>query len=645
MQILDGDRYAGAAAAEHVRRITLPAVRGRIVDDRGRPLVRNRTAMTVTVDRAALGRLPDDGRAVLERLARVLGRPRAELSGRLRICGPETGRPCWAGSPYEPIPVAEGVAERTALQIVERPEDFPGVAAVPQPVREYPQGGLAAHLLGYLAPDDTPGRGAGGTSLVGRDGLEASYEADLSGRAGSREIVVDSTGQVLRTLREQRPQAGATLVTSIDAKVQAVVEKALERAVERARGRGAPADSAAAVVLDVRTGRVVAMAGHPSYDPDVWTGGIAQDDYERLTGAGHGSPLVPRAIQGQWPPASTWKVVSTAAAVADGHDFHGRYDCSGSYRIGDRSFRNFGGVAHGTMDLHRALVVSCDTIFYRFAHEMWREDERSGRPAEPVQRMARAFGFGAPTGVDLPGEAAGRVPDRAWKRSWWERTRERTCADARTGYPETARTDPARAAYLKAIAAENCTHGHVWTAGDTANLSIGQGDVLVTPLQLARAYAALANGGTLYSPRVGKALVDADGRVVRTITPPATGRLPVSGRTLSAIREALADVPRSGTAAAAFAGFPFDELPVAGKTGTAEAYGEKDTSWFASFAPADEPRFAVVVVVSEGGSGGEAAAPAAREIWSGIYGLEGRRAALPGGRLSARLPDLTREAR
>lgn len=612
VQITDGRRYAGVAAAEHVRHIAIPPVRGRVVDDRGRPLVRNRTAMTVAVDRAALRRLPGGGKSVLRRLAKTLDRPYREIADRVRLCGPGVEGPCWAGSPYQPIPVAEGVDERVATQILERPEAFPAVTAEPQPVRDHPYGKLAAHVLGYVAPGD--GDHPSGLTLVGKDGLEAAYEEELRGTPGRREVVVDSEGQVLRTVREQQPTAGATLVTSLDADVQRVVERALQRAARKA-------ESGAAVVLDAREGRVVAMASYPGYDPGVWTGGIAESAYRRLTGGN--APLMSRALQGQWPPASTWKIVSTAAAAEDGYDPRGSYDCSGSYRIGDREFRNFRGVNHGPMNLHRALVVSCDTIFYRFAHQMWQ------RGTEPMQEMARAFGFGAPTGIDLPGEPAGRVPDKAWKRKFWEQTKADTCRAARKGYPRVAETDPARAAYLKAIAKENCARGYVYGAGDAANFSIGQGDVLVTPLQLARAYAALANGGTLFSPRVGKEVRGPDGRVLRTIEPPEAGRLPVAKKTLAYMRDALAEVPRSGTAAGAFAGFPFGKLAVAGKTGTAEAFGETDTSWFASYAPADDPRYVVVVVVSEGGAGGEAAAPAVREIWSGMYGLEGKKAALP----------------
>ncbi|WP_084955299.1 penicillin-binding protein 2 [Thermoactinospora rubra] len=562
VQVVDFDRYARAATEDHVRHVVIPAVRGRIVDDRGRPLVRNRTAMTVSVDLSTLSRQPDEGREVLRRLSGLLRVPQEEIARRARLCGPKVGRPCWPGSPYQPIPVAEGVDERTAMQIVERPEDFPGVVAELQPVREYPNGRLAAHVLGYLAPEDR--------AVVGRDGLEAAYEADLRGTPGSRDLVVDSAGHVLRTLAEQPPTPGATLVTSLDVKVQKAAERALRRAVEAARKRGRVADQAAAVVMEARTGRIVAMANLPSYDPSVWVGGIDPADYARLTSQKRGSPLLSRAVQGQWPPGSTWKVTSTAAAVRYGYRLRGTYDCPGTYRVGDRDFRNYRAVDHGRIDLHRALVVSCDTVFYKFAYDMWLR--RPGKK-HPMLSMAKAFGFGRKTGVDLPGEAPGHLPDRAW--DW---------------------------------------------PGEAANFSIGQGEILVTPLQLATAYAALANGGTLFSPRVGKALVGADGRVLRKITPPVAGRLPVGAKTLAYTRKALADVPKSGTAAGAFAGFPLDRHPVAGKTGTAEVFGQQDTSWFASF----DKRYVVVVMVAQGGNGGETAAPAAREIWSHLYGVSKR---------------------
>jgi penicillin-binding protein 2 len=296
------------------------------------------------------------------------------------------------------------------------------------------------------------------------------------------------------------------------------------------------------------------------------------------------------------------------------------------------------------MNLHKGLVVSCDTIFYRFAYEEWLHDggvHPVMKPKDPMVKMAESYGFGQPTGIDLPTESAGRIPDRAWKKAYWEATRKSDCKHAKSGYPDLARSDPSRAAYLKAIAAENCTGGYVWRAGDAANFSVGQGDVLVTPLQLARAYAALANGGTLWEPRIGRAVMAPDGTLVRTIDPVKAGRLPVSGRVLSYIRSALTDVTKSGTAAGAFNGFDFGKLEVAGKTGTAEVYGKQDTSWFASFAPAAHPRYAVVVMVSQAGQGGQVAAPAVRNIYEGIYGLgDEKQAALPNGVPPGKLPKI-----
>ncbi len=655
LQVLNGDRYQRVAAENRTRDIVVPAVRGQILDDVGRPLVRNRTALVVSVDRTMLSRQPDGGTAMLKRLAKVLGTSQRNLAERVRLCAPGIKRPCWPGSPYQPIPVDDRVSMRVALQIMERQEDFPGVTAQVQAVRQFPRaaGAGAAQALGYLQPitqDELDRRkglkvtGFSGVDLIGRDGLEGRYDADLRGSPGVRTVMVDSKGRVTGTAREQPPVPGNNLITSIDARVQGIVEKSLDRAVDRARDLGNKGDAAAGVVLDVRTGRIIALASYPTYDPSIWAGGVTQEQYDRLLGAGNGQPLISRAVQGQFAPGSTFKISSVAAAVGAGNSLNGTYPCPGSYRVGDRAFRNFEGEAHGPMNLHKGLVVSCDTIFYKFAYEEWLRDggtRPAKKPKDPMVKMAEGHGFGKPTGIDLPNESTGRIPDRAWKKQYWETTKKAVCKAAKNGYPDVARTDPSRAAYLKAIAAENCADGYIWRAGDAANLSVGQGDVLVTPLQLARAYAALANGGTLWEPRLGRAVVAPDGTLVREIDPVKAGRLPVSGRVLSYIRGALADVPKNGTAAGAFNGFDFDKLSVAGKTGTAEVFGKKDTSWFASFAPAKRPRYAVVVMVSQAGTGGQVAAPAVREIYEGIYGLgDVKEAALPKGVPPAKLPEI-----
>ncbi|MEU8119474.1 penicillin-binding protein 2 [Spirillospora sp. NPDC049024] len=657
LQVLEGEHYKAIAAQNRTRDIVVPATRGMILDDRGRPLVRNRSALVVSVDRTTLSRQKDGGKTVLQRLADVLGVSHDEITKRIRLCGPGIKRPCWPGSPYQPIPVEDHVDPKRALQIMERQEDFPGVTAQVQAVRDYPQpeGARPAQMLGYLQPvtqeelDKRKGlkvTGYSGVDLVGRDGLEAQYDSLLSGEPGFRKVLVDSQGRVTGTAEEQPPIAGSNLVTSIDAGVQGAAEDALKHAIDGARKQGRPADAGAAVVMDVRTGRMVAMASYPTYDPGIWTGGISQDEYDALLGKKQGEPLISRVTQGQFAPGSTFKISSVSAAVEDGNSLTGTYDCPGSLNVGNRAFRNFEGEELGAMSLHTALVKSCDTIFYRFAYQEWQRDggmKPKKNPSDPMVKMARNFGFGSRTGIDLPSESEGRIPDRGWKKNFWNITKAANCKGAKEGYPEVAKTDPARAAYLKAVATENCTEGYVWRPGDAANFSVGQGDVLVTPLQLVRAYAAVANGGKLMTPRLGVALVRPDGTVVRRIDAPPPRKLPVDGKVLKYIRAALGDVTKSGTASGAFSGFDFKRVDVGGKTGTAEVYGKQDTSWFASFGPVDKPRFAVVAMVSQGGQGAQTSAPAVREIWEAMYGTKDRKPILQDGKLPSELPRMPAE--
>lgn len=652
LQVAQGEHYKAIAADNRTRDIVVPAVRGSILDDMGRPLVRNRTALVVSVDKTVLSRQEDQGEAVLGRLAGVLGTTREELGLKTRLCSPTVPRPCWPGSPYQPIPVDDRVSAKEGLQILERPEDFDGVIAQVQAVREYPnpEGASAAQALGYLQPitqgelDKREGlkvTGYSGVDLIGRDGLEATYDTDLRGEPGVRRVNVDAKGRVTGIASETEAVSGAHLVTNLDAKVQSAVEKSLAEQIKAVKKAGGD-PAAAGVVLEVETGKVVALASYPTYDPTVWTGGISQEEYDRLLGPKRGEPLISRAIAGQFPPGSTFKISSLAAAVADGYSLKGTYPCPGSYNVGSRAFTNFRSTPYPPMNLHRAIVVSCDTIFYKFAYEQWIRDGSTKPvkdPKDPMIKMARVFGFGARTGIDLPGEVPGRIPDRAWKQSYWESTKDNDCKRAKTGYPEIKSSS--HAAYLTAIAKENCLEGNMWRAGDAANLSVGQGNVLVTPLQLARAYAAIANGGTLVVPQVAKAVVRPDGTVVREIKPAQSPKLQVDKKTIEYMRSALAAVTTEGTAAGAFNGFPSDKVHVAGKTGTAEAYGYKDTAWFASFAPAKNSKYAVVVMITDAGTGGSYAAPAVRKIYEAIYGFNKQPAALENGEVPDRLPKVS----
>jgi penicillin-binding protein 2 len=662
LQVYDGATYKKAASANRVREVVTPAPRGEILDVQGNALVGNRTALVVSVNRSLLTLEKDDGAAVLRRLAPIVGIKAEDLSKAIQPCS-KTNRPptCWNGSPYQPVPVkvfsAQDPAQTKAvLAVEEHREDFPGVRAEFEAIREYPGGTLAAHLLGYLGPigDERKRPGyehAVSNALVGKSGVEATYDEALRGVDGIQKLVVDKDGNVTGTSGETPPVAGQKLVLSLDERVQKVADQALERGILAARSRidyraggrlrfRAPAG--AVVVMEAKTGRIVAMSSYPSYDPKVFQGRLTQKQFETMFGERAGSPLNSRATQGQFAPGSTFKVVSTAAALQAGEaSLGGYYFCGSQFKAGTATFRNFDSEAFGTIDLHTALVRSCDTIYYKFGYDLWVRDgglKPKGKTREYMVNMAKAWGFGSETGVDLPSEADGRIASRAFKKQLYVEMKKVKCERAKKGYPEVK--DATRAAFLKELAREFCLDGDRYRAGDAINFAIGQGDTVVTPLQLATAYAALANGGTLYEPRLGKALLSADGRTVTPIPPKVRGKLPVPAGTLAYMRTALAGVTdpgARGTARGAFLGFPRDRLVVAGKTGTAEVTGKQDTAWFASFAPANNPEFVVVTMVEQAGTGGSTAAPITREVYEGIYGI-GRPAALPGGHLPKVLP-------
>ncbi|WP_250290555.1 penicillin-binding protein 2, partial [Frankia sp. CiP1_Cm_nod1] len=656
LQILNGDHYRHLAETNRVREVVTPAIRGLIVDDQGQPLVRNRTSLVISVNRSVTDRQEDSGQAVLERLSDAIGMPVADISARIQFCSATVKPPCWNGSPYQPVPVAKDVSAQQALAIIEHPDRFPGVSADLQAVREYPQGSLAAHELGYLSPvtqkqldADGASKGYHQNSLVGVAGLENTYDADLRGADGVQRLEVDRFGRVAGTASATAPSSGDNLVLSLDIGVQQAVEQTLRKTLDSLGG--GQARTASGVVLDARTGRVIAMASLPSYDPSVFVGGVSEADYQALSDQANGIPLLSRAYQGSSAPGSTFKPVSTLTALTSlGASATRKYDCAPTLQIGTQTFHNFEGSSAGPITLHQALVISCDVIFDQFAYEAWLADGglRNGRgpyrePNEYFVRMARALGFGSRTGIDLPGETAGSVVDRAGAKEIWEELKDSYCRRARNGYPEA--TDPAKAERFRQYAAEACVDGYLYNGGAAVQFAIGQGQYLsVSPLQLAAAYAAIANGGTLYQPTLAKAVMAPDGRVVRTIEPRAAGRLPAAPDTLAYLREALHGVTSEGggTATGVFADWPNDTIPVAGKTGTAEVEGSGDTSWFASFAPANDPQFVVVVTIPDSGTGAEYAAPAVKAIYQSIYGI-GRPAAFAGGRPPSQLPRLKQD--
>lgn len=629
VQLVGHEDFAGGAAALDTRTLVVPAVRGRILDSRGLPLADNRLSTVVTLERGLIVDREDRGAAVVRDVAAVLGLPAERLLGRTWLCG-EDGAPaapaCWAGSPQVPVPLAEDVDPTRALSLVEQPERFPGVAVESRPVRTYPRplGTSAAHVIGYLGQVRSEEVGQDETltadDLVGRAGLEQQYDAVLRGTPGRTVVSVDPRGIVTGVVSRTAPVPGRDLVTSLDARVQATAERALAGEMAAARKRGWAADSGAVVVLDPRTGAVAALASAPAYDPNVWTGGISATDYARLTDPGAGTPLLSRAVGVATAPASTLKPASVTAAVRAGNPLRGSYGCPSSYRIGNRVFNNHETKGRGSISFAESIRVSCDTVFYKVAYDAWRAQGGADAPVDapdPFVEVTTGLGLGSRTGIDLPGEAAGRIPDRATKLATWTATRDRTCARARTGYPGVA--DREHAAYLKAIAVENCESGFVVRAGDAANFSIGQGDVAATPLQVAVMYAAYANGGTVVTPRVGSSLRDPVGGTGEPVAAGPTRAAPVPEKVGAYLRRALRSAVTGGSVRQQFAGMP--DWPVAGKTGTGEVAGKRDTSWFASYAPANDPRWVVSVVVSQGGPGASTAAPVARAVHETLRGL------------------------
>lgn len=656
LQVLTGEEYQAQAAEQSVREVVEQPVRGMIVDAEGRPLVANRTSWVVSVDRTVLGKMdPDVREELLRRVARTVEEKYGTVLARTVLCGTDGAvkGTCWNGSPFQPIPVAQDVPQAVAVKISEQAEDFPGVIADAQSVRTYPApyGINAAGVLGYLSPitadelseaertDDTSLNGA---SVVGRAGLEKSYDQYLRGTPGSTRVTVDSMGRVIGDSGQVAAEPGDTLVTSIDAKVQGVAEKELHTAITTARktfdkvtGKNYVADSGSVVVLDARNGDVVAMANQPTYDPGQWVGGISAKELKRLYSKKAGEPLLSRATQGQFAPGSTWKPIMSVGALNHGYSTDTRLNCSSGLQVGNRWFKNYESASYGSIDFAKALQLSCDTFFYRVGLGYWDKygsDASDVRAKDPLVSIAKAFGFGARTGIDLPGEASGRIADRRWKLQYWNAMKGYYCKIDRKN--KTGKRD-----FLHVFAHEFCVEGYKYRASDAVNYSIGQGDTIVTPIQLARAYAALANGGTLYAPRVAKAVVDADGKVVKRIGPVVQGKVKSKKAALSYVDEALLGTAKTGTLAWKFGGFPLDKVKVRGKTGSAEVYGKQSTSWVATYT--DD--YVVVMVVTQAGTGSGTSGPAVRKIWEALYGIDGEdvkpgRAAIAGTVPPSRLP-------
>ena len=635
LQVAAAPRYKDAALSIQSRDVVTPATRGLIVDSSGVPLALNKVGVAITVDRTKIDKQEDKGEAVLRSLAQLLGLNYADIYQRTRLCGElEKGKRagCWTGSRFQPIPITKDADPTLALQIVERSDRFPGIDAQPIAIRSYPEivGANAAHLLGYIGPlTDGDLAGDNGRSYfrsesIGKAGLEIQYDEFLRGTPGIKTVIVDRKEAVTSTGKVTDPVGGNHLVTSIDVRLQAASEKALADAVARSRASGYRADGGAAVVLDIVTGRILALASYPTYDPNAFERGLTVKQASDLYSEEAGVPALSRALQGLFAPASTFKAVSLVAAANAGYDLNATYDCPGEYQVGTRAFQNFESKAQGRLSMTKAIAISCDTIWYKIAFAEWLKDgglRPKANPNDYFFKAAEGFQIGKKTGIDLPSESSGRLANREWRNSWYEQNKDFYC-----NYKERA-SKAQQTAFLIELARENCLDGDKIRAGDAVNFSIGQGDTVITPLKLAQMYAAIGNGGTIWKPTVGKAIVTTDGQVIQTIEPEKLGTIPASKATIKFLKESLRAVVTGGTGTGAFAGFP---IAVSGKTGTAQVFGKNangtlksDTSWFASYAPSDKPRFAVVMMVSQGGFGASSSGVGVRQIYETLFGVTG----------------------
>lgn len=604
LQVLVSPEYQLQATAIQQRVVIEPAPRGRILDRNGVRLVDNRLSFVVSLDRTVLRDMGEDDRADLfDRLVAELAPHEPGVTVEVLQQRLESNR----YSPYQPVPVADDISESLAVYLQERQAEFGGALHVEaRAIRTYPYGQLAAHVLGYVgAINDAEYEARVESPLqyqltdeIGKSGVEQAYEEVLRGQPGRRVLEVDARGDTIRQIDYEPPVAGHDLYLTIDVRVQAVAEVALKEELDRARGRvmrdgtaqAAPAGSV--VVEDPNDGSVLAMASYPTFQPAGLTDGIDDAEFAYVFGEEAHVPALNRAIQGQYAPGSTFKLVTAYAGLASGIIVpetpwvdRGVYtvpNCSG----GRCTFRNAGSQAHGTVNLARSITVSSDTYYYNLGAQFWIQRDTYG---DPIQDAATLFGLGADTGIPLANELSGWIP-----------TPENTIArheENPTAFPNAE-----------------------WYTGNNVNIAVGQGDVVVTPLQLANAYVPLANGGTLLAPNIARQVTAAgdptqverifEARPVRTIAFQPGWR--------EALMAGFVGVTQDddGTAYGTFSGFP--NWVVAGKTGTAQVNNRADTSLFVGFAPAEAPQYLAAAILEESGFGGAAAGPLVRRIFESI---------------------------
>lgn len=574
LQIVHGEEYAALADGNRLRRLATTAPRGKIYDRIGRVVADNRLVFTVSV---VPGGLTEERDLVVERLGAILGMAPEEIEEAL-----EGGRRAY---PYEPIRVFRDVPPEVAVAIEENRMDLPGVILEQEPVRRYTAGQAMSHVLGYLlsaSPEDLRMySGYRPDDLVGKAGIERAYEEYLRGQHGFQQVEVNALSRAIRQLGSVPPVPGHDLVLTVDAALQQAVMDIITRRLEELAAdpdRTRPPGGAAVVVLDVRTGAVLALVSVPTYDNDRL---LSEEltEYWRQLQEDRLSPMFNRALQGNYPPGSSFKPATLLAALGRGVTTPTEvYNATGTVEVGGTVFRDWtvtqGLPPAGPVDAVAAMERSVNDYFYTMGM-------RAGIQA--IADTARALGLGASSGLDIrPADSPGVVPDPAWKRSEML---------------------------------------EIWFPGDTVNVSIGQGYLQVTPLQMALMYMGIANRGVVYQPYLIQSIIAPTGEIVHEREPVVLSRLEAPASHWDVLHAGLRAVVAGsrGTARNAFRDFPVE---VAGKTGSAQVPGGGEThAWFAAFAPVDDPEVVVAVLIEHGGGGGAAAAPAACRVLAAYFGL------------------------
>lgn len=578
LEILSGDEYLVQAQNNRVREITVQAPRGEILDRDGRELVKNRTALSLQVRPDQLPKRTIARNDVLRDLADVAEMPLTKIKRNIRHQTEEL--------PANPVTLARDVDRELVYYLREYSDRFPGITAEEVSVREYPKETLAAHVFGYVSEVNADQlkepryEGLDPGDRIGATGVEAQYDSALRGTNGAVEVPVDVLGRPRgKQISETPPETGNNLVLTLDAKVQAAGEAAIGQF-------GKPASF---VVMNVKDGAILGIGSAPSFDPGIYTPPVSFSKIEALQEA-EGDPLFNKAIQSGYPTGSAFKAITGTAGLEEGLITPTETISDGGVLdFGGREWTNANKAAYGAVNMTDALRVSSDIYFYLLGIDA----ENDG--GEAFQKWAKQFGFGGLTGIDLPGEGTGFVPSPEWRNQLYEEAADPdSCAGRTRDYLGCGETD------------------RPWSPGDMMNLAVGQGDLQATPLQLAVAYAAVANGGEVVRPHVAERVENPLGQTEEEFTPAARRELDISQETLDTIREGLRQAANEpgGTTASLFSDYP---VQIAGKTGTAET-PQGDQSWYAAFAPFDRPDIVAVATIEQGGFGSETAAPAVKEI-------------------------------